>query len=109
MLFRSCWPIDTTFYVSGTDEDTIKFTYYLLKSLGLDDMPTDSAVPGLNRNNAHALKVMIPPLSEQQRIVRILDEKLATVEKAKRAAEAQLEIINTMPASYMRKAFAGEL
>ena len=74
-----CWPIDTTFYVTDEDAEVIKFKYYLLKSLGLDHMNTDTAVPGLNRNNAHALKVIVPPLPEQRRIAHILgtlDDKI---------------------------------
>ena len=75
----SCWPIDTTFYVTDVDPEVTKFKYYLLKSLGLHNMNTDSAVPGLNRNNAHALKVRVPPLPEQRRISHILgtlDDKI---------------------------------
>jgi len=49
-----CWPIDTTFYLTGTDEALTRYRYYLLKSLGLEHMNADSAVPGLNRDAAHA-------------------------------------------------------
>lgn len=106
---QPCWPIDTTFYVTDTDEHATKFKYYLLKSLGLDRMNTDSAVPGLNRNNAHALVVKIPSPSEQRRIARALDDKLAEVEKAKRAAETQLEAVNSLVGVYLLQAFAGKL
>ncbi|ADT69764.1 MULTISPECIES: restriction endonuclease subunit S [unclassified Pseudoalteromonas] len=54
------WPIDTSFYVEKESIDELKFTYYLLKSLGLKGMNSDSAVPGLNRENAHALPIRIP-------------------------------------------------
>lgn len=54
------WPIDTSFYVEKDSIDELKFTYYLLKSLGLEGMNSDSAVPGLNRENAHALPIRIP-------------------------------------------------
>ncbi len=106
---RPCWPIDTTFYISDKDEATIKFTYYLLKSLGLDHMNTDSAVPGLNRNNAHSLTVMIPPLAERKRIARNLDLKLATVDKEKQAVEALMNSIDALSNVFLRQAFAGEL
>ena len=74
------WPIDTTFYV--VDEPMkrdVRFTYYLLKTIGLETMNSDSAVPGLNRDNAHAVQVKVPPLSEQKRISSILgalDDKI---------------------------------
>jgi type I restriction enzyme S subunit len=75
-----CWPIDTTFYLSGTDEQLIRFRYYVLKSLGLEHMNTDSAVPGLNRNAAHARILLIPEDEDEQRaiahILGALDDKI---------------------------------
>ncbi|HHV6638217.1 TPA: restriction endonuclease subunit S, partial [Haemophilus influenzae] len=54
------WAIDTAFYIVNDDLEELKFTYYLLKTLGLSEMNSDSAVPGLNRENAHSLKIKIP-------------------------------------------------
>jgi len=74
-----CWPIDTTFFVTECADRDIRFTYYLLQSLGLEGMNSDSAVPGLNRENAHALAVRIPSLPEQRAIASILgalDDKI---------------------------------
>jgi type I restriction enzyme S subunit len=75
-----CWPIDTTFYISGGDRELIRYKYYLLKSLKLDQMNADSAVPGLNRDAAHSLVIYIPPSEEEQRaiahILGTLDDKI---------------------------------
>ena len=54
------WVIDTAFYIVNDDLEELKFTYYLLKTLRLSEMNSDSAVPGLNRENAHSLKIKIP-------------------------------------------------
>jgi type I restriction enzyme, S subunit len=54
---KDSWPIDTVFYVEPKNEVDLSFYYYLLNTLGLDDMNTDAAVPGLNRNNAYRLKI----------------------------------------------------
>jgi type I restriction enzyme S subunit len=73
------WPIDTTFYVEDSPDRDIRFTYYLLKSLPLQEMNSDSAVPGLNRNAAHNLRISVPDLKEQKRIAHILgtlDDKI---------------------------------
>ncbi|MDF1483334.1 restriction endonuclease subunit S [Extensimonas sp. H3M7-6] len=67
------WPIDTAFYVEDDPENRdIRFTYYLLKTLGLSEMNSDSAVPGLNRENAHAVAVRIPSLAVQAQIAHFL-------------------------------------
>ena len=74
-----CWPIDTTFFITGDDPHLIRFKHYALGAIGLPDMNTDSAVPGLNRNAAHARELRIPPLPEQRRIAHILgtlDDKI---------------------------------
>ena len=73
------WPIDTTFYVTSGQGRDIRFTYYLLRTLGMQYMSSDSAVPGLNREAAHNLVVQIPPLSEQRAIAEVLgalDDKI---------------------------------
>ena len=66
-------------------------------------------ISNLKTTDLRALLIPLPSLSEQERITCILDEKLRTIDKAKDAAEAQLEMINAVPAAYSRKAFAGEL
>ena len=76
---RPCWPIDTTFYMEGDDSELVRYKYYLLKSLGLEGMNSDSAVPGLNRNNLHAREVAIPSENTQRRVSRIvgtLDDRI---------------------------------
>jgi type I restriction enzyme, S subunit len=53
------FPIDTAFYVHR-DRVPMSWAFFLLQSLPLDTMNTDSAVPGLNRANALALRVLVP-------------------------------------------------
>ena len=75
-----CWPIDTTFYITGTDPEKMRFKYFAFKALDLAGMNSDSAVPGLNRNSAHAREMMVPEEVEQRRIARVLgtlDDKIA--------------------------------
>lgn len=67
-----CWPIDTTFYLTGTDPELMRFQYFALSALGLDGMNSDSAVPGLNRLSAHARELMVPEETEQRRVARVL-------------------------------------
>ena len=88
---KPCWAIDTTFYVTDPDPNVLRFKYYLLKSLGLEHMNADSAVPGLNREAAHARKVRIPPLPEQRAISHILgtlDDKIELNRRMNETLEA---------------------
>jgi type I restriction enzyme S subunit len=51
----------------------------------------------------------LPPFPEQQRIAAILREQMAAVEKARKAAQERIDIIDALPAALLRRAFNGEL
>ncbi len=61
----------------------------------------------LNAAMVKDLLVPLPPLAEQQRIAAILKEQMATVERARAAAEARMEAANALPAAYLRTIFDG--
>ena len=87
---KPCWPIDTTFYVEGIDPELVRFKYYMLKSLGLKAMNSDSAVPGLNRGNAHAQELSVPPRTTQRSVSHILgslDDKIDLSHQMSRTLE----------------------
>jgi len=55
------FPIDTTFYIkSKTNLGKLFFEYFLLKEFAFEDMNSDSAVPGLNRDIAESIELFIP-------------------------------------------------
>ena len=86
-----CWPIDTTFFVTGQDPELVRFQYYALKSLKLDRMNSDSAVPGLNREAAHARSIRIPPSTEQRSVANVLgtlDDKIELNRRMNETLEA---------------------
>lgn len=56
---RHFYPIDTVFFVKSRLAP-LTFCYYAMQRLGLEKMNTDAAVPGLNRNNAYRLPVVLP-------------------------------------------------
>lgn len=59
-LHENFYPIDTTFYVSDSmGVKDLYYHYFLLKSLNLKNLNSDSAVPGLNRNEAHNQEIVI--------------------------------------------------
>lgn len=93
---RPYWPIDTTFFVEAAPERDQRFTYYLLRSLPLAQMNTDSAVPGLNRNNAHALKLAVPPLREQQAIAELLGALDAKIGLNSAMARTAMETVEAL-------------
>ncbi len=69
-----CWPIDTTYFVDETaTEADLRWLYYRMKALPLTQLNRAAAIPGLNREDAYALRMLLPPLDEQRRIAAVLD------------------------------------
>lgn len=55
------FPIDTTFYVAcKSSRVSLEYMYFALRSLGLEQMNSDSAVPGINRDRVHSLVFRLP-------------------------------------------------
>lgn len=70
-----CWPIDTTYYIdaSATTVD-LRWLYYRLQGLGLKELNRAAAIPGLNRDDAYAKRLLLPTREEQRRIAAVLDQ-----------------------------------
>ena len=71
---QPAFAIDTTYFVDRnyTHAD-LRWLFYLLASSGLDTVSRDSAIPGLNRDDAYRMACPYPPPEEQAAIVRYLD------------------------------------
>ncbi len=70
---------------------------------------TGSRMPRADMGSFLQMHVPLPPLSEQRRIAGLLREQMAAVEKARAAAEEELNTINALPAALLRRAFSGEI
>ena len=73
-LDENFYPIDTTFYITDNLEvDGLIFHYFVLKNQKLDRLMSDSAVPGLNRNMACSVEILIPKLTLISRFNSLID------------------------------------
>ena len=83
--------IDTAYYLTEDDtKEDLKYLYYLLNHLPLKKLNTDSAVPGLNRDNAYSQVFSLPPIQEQKSIAHILstlDDKIEVNSQINRTLE----------------------
>lgn len=75
------YAIDTTYVLELNDpNDDLMFWYYYLKTLGLDQMNSHSAVPGLSRDAVYRKEVKIlTDINERKRVaatLSCLDEKI---------------------------------
>ena len=75
------WPHNTSLWVTDFKNNNPKYVFHLYKYLDLSKFASGSGVPTLNRNDVHAAKIAAPPLSEQQRIVDVLELWDTAIEK----------------------------
>ncbi|MGY4308371.1 type I restriction enzyme S subunit [Bradyrhizobium sp. USDA 4369] len=91
------WPIDTTYYIdSAATECDLRWLYHQLRFLPLTTLNRSAAVPGLNREDAYRLSVLLPSLSEQRRIAAILDKADALRRKRRRAIELIDQLVHSI-------------
>jgi len=66
------WPLNTSLYVQDFKGNDPRFISYFLRQLNFGTRNAAGAVPGVNRNHLHAMKVLVPPIPLQRRIAGIL-------------------------------------
>lgn len=84
---------------------------WLLAYLRADRARLATAGSGITQSNISqtVLKrwdVPVPPIDEQRRIISALEEQHAAIDRARAAAQAQLDAIDALPAAALRLAFA---
>ena len=84
-----------------------KFLYYYLGSIIdlLNELGTGTTFKELSGGNLKMVKVPLPPLAEQQRIVAILDEAFEGIATAKANAEKNLQNAREVFEDYLRDVF----
>lgn len=88
-----------------SDESKVdrRFLLYFLSTVSAQDLVQDHAYPSLNLPLISGIPVFLPPLSEQQRIVAILDAAFAEIATAKVNAERNRQNARALFESYLNK------
>jgi type I restriction enzyme S subunit len=72
---------DTTFVVDErTTIHNLRWLYWVLQSVNLDEGSGEAAVPGLNREDAYQREIILPPSNEQVCIAAYLDRETAAID-----------------------------
>ena len=69
------WNVDTIFYTEINDEKIIpKFFYYFIENYDISKLSTNATRPSLTQSTLNKVKIDLPPLKIQKKVVRFLDE-----------------------------------
>ncbi len=82
-----------------------KFLVYFLNYSNLEKYITGATVKKLNQQKLKQIEIPLPPLKEQERIVRILDESFAKIDESIKILEQDLLNLDELMQSALQKAF----
>jgi len=109
--FDSCFPDSIVGIQARPESATPEFIYLAVehaKKTALAEA-TQTTQPNINLGNLNRLKVHVPPLAEQRRIVAELDALQAEVDALKRLQTETAAELNALLPSILDRAFKGEL
>jgi len=72
----------------------------------LEALSSGTTVPIVNKSKFNSIRIVLPPLSEQQRIVGILDEAFEGIATAKANAEKNLQNAHALFENYLQSVFS---
>ncbi len=105
------WVTDTAFGIdrSCTNSD-LRYLYYLLHTLRLDEMSVDVGVPGLSRDDAYSREIGPPPhIEAQRRIADFLDEQVARLDAATGVAREMQALLEQRAVRRLHDAVTGSV
>lgn len=80
-LTEDYWPLNTTLFVRDFKLLLPEYALHVLKTIDFVSHSGKSGVPGVNRNDLHQEKVLIPPLEEQTAIANALSDVDALIQE----------------------------
>ena len=102
---KKCYPIDTTYYIDCTStKNYMRWLWYLLPLLKMDEFSRDSAVPGLNREDAYRNIVTLPSSYEQKQIAAYLDRKTTQIDNLISKKQKLIELLKKERATIINQA-----
>ncbi len=76
-----CFASDTTFFIDvRLTGANLRWLYWSLQTLGLDEGSQEAAVPGLNRESVYEERIWLPSLTNQSNIANFLDRETARID-----------------------------
>ena len=102
--------IDTALYIDDMScKGVLRYAYYLLQSLELDEPSKDSAVPGLDRFDAHNKVVMQVDTVTQKSIADFLDKETGKLDTIVEKTKKSIELLKEFRVSLITEAVTGRL
>ena len=87
------WNVDTIFYTEIDDKKIIpKYLYYFIENYDMDKLSTDSTRPSLTQTILNKLRIDLPPIEIQNKVVEILDKFQSLLADTKGLLPKEIEL-----------------
>lgn len=97
--------IGTLQYILPKEGNDIKFINYALQNIDFSKSVQGAAIPHIYFKDYGETEILVPPLSEQKRIVKFLDEEFSKIETLKTNAETNLKKAGAIFDTELKKEF----
>ena len=102
---EGCFASDTTFYIdSNQSASNLRWLYWALQTLKLDEGSQEAAVPGLNRESVYEQRVQYPDNETQRLIADYLDRETARIDALVAEKEKMLALLEEKRAALISRA-----
>lgn len=103
------WPLNTSLYVKEFWGNSPSFIRHMLSILPMEIYAGKSAVPGVDRNDLHAIPVPVPPREEQNLIVKYLNHATKHQQRVIEIIEDQIKEIQKHRQALITAAVTGKI
>ncbi len=86
-----------------------KYVYYWSYTQDFYEIANATTVPAIRKSDLENISFPLPPLSEQQRIVNLIESLFEKIDRAKELAQSALDSFEKSKSAILHKAFTGEL
>lgn len=98
------WTTDVAYYIEDRKIINFEFMFYLLKSLQLEKLGK-GIKPGVNRNEAYNLLIVLAPIAEQKVIVERVDNLMAMIDELEKQVTERKDKSERLMQAVLRDAF----
>jgi type I restriction enzyme S subunit len=107
---KDFWAHNTCLFVKENYGNDWEYLFFLISSIDIKMVSNGSAVPTLDRNNVHSLRVSYPPtLKEQKQIVEHIKAETRTLDIAISKAKREIELIKEYREAMIAEAVTGKM
>lgn len=100
------WNVDTAFGISPSDVLDAKYLYYFCRQFNFKKLDKSTTIPSLAKRDLLQIKMPVPPIMEQRRIVSRIEELFSKLDKGVETLQTIKQQLAVYRQAVLKEAFA---